>query len=256
MGVAVAFRGCGGCRRRRRRPDACRRREEWSRRFPGRCREGRGADRGGQELVWRTCLVERAAVGVEEKFHEGLESFGLLAEVAGGAEECCKLTRMGRGGWHRREQASGAQIANGALDVGPGSVLGEDGADDDFEASAAGPPVLRAVGGEECIEVRRQLQLRGSSGGERRGIGSKRRKRSLRRLRDSSLASSRSDRQIVAELQERSHLKGTIATQQRQVKEGERPEEQVLALWTGVSEFRTNAEIRHTEGDKFCYFWS
>ncbi len=53
-----------------------------------------------------------------------------------------------------------------------------------------------------------------------------------------------------------SHLKGTIAALQRQVKEAERPGEQVLALGTGVSEFRTNAEIGHTECDKFCYFWA
>jgi len=48
---------------------------------------------------------------------------------------------------------SGAQLANGAFDVGPRSVLGEDGADDDFEAGAAGPPVLRAVSGEKRVEV-------------------------------------------------------------------------------------------------------
>ncbi len=36
-------------------------------------------------------FIERAVVGVEEEFYEGLESFGFLAEVAGRAEELREL---------------------------------------------------------------------------------------------------------------------------------------------------------------------
>ena len=53
---------------------------------------------------------------------------------------------------------------DGGGDVGPRSVLDEDGADDDFKGGAAGPPVLGAVGGKEgvvvgaCIEGRNLRQ--------------------------------------------------------------------------------------------------
>jgi len=55
------------------------------------------------------------------------------------------------GGW--REELSGAKIGDSAFDVFPGSVLGKDCADDDFEAGTAGPPVLRAVSDEEGMVV-------------------------------------------------------------------------------------------------------
>ena len=114
-----------------------------------------------KDRSWRgEHLGERSVVELVEEVHKGFERFGFLAEVAGRAEERCKF-RAGHspdGNWGK--QASATQVSNGAFDVGPGSVLREDSADDDFEASAAGPPVLRAIGGEKCIEVRRQRRRR------------------------------------------------------------------------------------------------
>jgi hypothetical protein len=99
---------------------------------------------------------EGAAVGFEEKVYEGFESFGFLAEIAGRAQQPRNPRGMNTAYSVRCEDASSAQIANGALDVGPRSVLGEDGTDDDFKAGTARPPVLGAVGGEKCFEVRQE----------------------------------------------------------------------------------------------------
>ena len=77
------------------------------------------------------------------------------------------------GGW--REELGGAEIGDGTLDVFPGSALREDRTDDDFEAGAAGPPVLGTVRGEECVEVgvkRGEPRYRGvGSRTERGGYG-------------------------------------------------------------------------------------
>ena len=102
------------------------------------------------------------------------------------------------GGW--REELSGAKIGDSAFDVFPGSVLGKDCADDDFEAGTAGPPVLRAVGGEEGMVV-----------GEERG--------ETRWLRDGNTAER--GRYGGDHLRQRGglgHLKGTIARAAGQVK--------------------------------------
>jgi hypothetical protein len=53
----------------------------------------------------------------------------------------------------RREKAGSAEIADGTLDVIPGSILSEDRADNDFEAGATGPPVLSAVRREKNVEI-------------------------------------------------------------------------------------------------------
>jgi len=102
---------------------------------------------GGQELV------ERALVVMAKEANEGLEFPSFLAEIAGGADELSESREGnafdGRGG----EELFAAEPGEGALDVGPSGVLGEDGADDDFETGPAGPPVLRAMGGEERVEV-------------------------------------------------------------------------------------------------------
>ena len=100
-----------------------------------------------------------------KKLNEALEGFGLLAEVAGRAEQRGqpvreRIPRIAVG----RQQAGSAQIANGAFDVGPGGVLREDGANDDFEAGAAGPPMLRAVGREKRFEIARGKATRGTRG--------------------------------------------------------------------------------------------
>jgi len=113
----------------------------------------------GEELIAQSCgsggeeTAERTAVIFIKKSDEGLEGFGLLAEIARGAEVLGE--RGGRdavdGG--RGEKLCCAKVGNGAFDVFPGGVLREDGADDDFEAGPAGPPLLRTVSSQERVVV-------------------------------------------------------------------------------------------------------
>ena len=86
-----------------------------------------------------------------------------MAEVARRAKQLRELRRARAQYGGGRKQASAAQVGDGAFDVGPGSVLSEDGADDDFETSAAGPPVLRAVSGEKRVEVAEKRRGRGEN---------------------------------------------------------------------------------------------
>src|ERR1700730_2070902 len=90
---------------------------------------------------------------VSEKFHESLELAGLLAEVAGGADEavesCSRHLFQGRGS----EQVRLAQIGDGSGGVHPAGVLDPDGADDHFKRRAARPPVLFAVSLKQRIEI-------------------------------------------------------------------------------------------------------
>src|SRR5882724_9769470 len=88
-----------------------------------------------------------------KKFNEGLESFGLLAEVTGRTKELRELGRRNGTDRVRRKQSCGSQVSNGAFDVGPGSVLGENRADDDFKAGTARPPMLRPMSSQQGIEV-------------------------------------------------------------------------------------------------------
>ena len=102
-----------------------------------------------KDRSWRgEHLGERSVVGVVEEVRQGFKRFGFLAEVAGRAEEPREFRAGHSPDSNWGKQASGTQVSNGAFDVGPGSVLREDSTDDDFEAGSAGPPVLRAVGGE------------------------------------------------------------------------------------------------------------
>jgi len=92
---------------------------------------------------------ERTRKLLLDEAREGLQLFGFLAKVAGRADESGKTRRGDVQHCGDREEFLAAEIGDGALDVGPGSVLREDGADDDFEARAAGPPVLGAIGRHE-----------------------------------------------------------------------------------------------------------
>jgi hypothetical protein len=96
---------------------------------------------------------EGACMGGVKEIYEGLERFSFLAKVAGGAQELLQSCGANASDGLRREQARSAQVANGALDVGPRSILREDGADDNFEAAAARPPMLGAVGCEERVKI-------------------------------------------------------------------------------------------------------
>jgi hypothetical protein len=108
---------------------------------------------------------DRALVRGVEEADKGFQLFGFLAEVAGRANEFFKVWRRGRFDGARREELFAAQVFDGGLDVGPRSVLNEDGPYDDLEPSAAGPPVLRAVGGEQGIVVEAQWCRIGKCGG-------------------------------------------------------------------------------------------
>ncbi len=90
----------------------------------------------------------------DEVFRKDAESFGLLPEVTGGAE--CGF----EGGGIDIEEGLGRkevlvfEVLDGSFDVGPGGVLGEDGADGDFEGAVAGPPVGGpVVVGHVLVEV-------------------------------------------------------------------------------------------------------
>ena len=98
--------------------------------------------------------IERAAVLRKEKGDERPQRFCFLAEVAGWAKASCELCRRGCTDCSRREQFLAAKIGDGPLDVFPGRILRKDGAGDDFKPRATRPPVLRAMSGEESVEVR------------------------------------------------------------------------------------------------------
>ena len=60
----------------------------------------------------------------------------------------------------RSEEFCAAKMLDGGGDVGPRSVLDEDGADDDFKGGAAGPPVLGTMGSKESVEVGARVEGR------------------------------------------------------------------------------------------------
>lgn len=121
----------------------------------------------GQELFansggrCREKTTKRTAVFFVQEGYEGFESFALLAEVSGGAEVAGQL------GWGDiadsggGQQLGAAQVGDGVFDVFPRSVLREDGAYDNFEAGAPGPPVLGTDSSEERVIVRMQVVFRG-----------------------------------------------------------------------------------------------
>jgi hypothetical protein len=88
--------------------------------------------------------IERAVVFNEEKISEGLESFGLLAVVAGRAEARGELRGRDLTDCLWRQEFLVTEIGDNAFDVFPGRVLSQDGANDNFETGAARPPVLAA----------------------------------------------------------------------------------------------------------------
>lgn len=98
-------------------------------------------------------MTQRSAVFLREESCEGFEGFGFLPKVAGRAEVDGELGWGDPADSGEGQQLGVAQVGDGAFDVFPGSVLGEDGAYDNFEAGAAGPPVLRAMGSEERVIV-------------------------------------------------------------------------------------------------------
>ncbi len=96
---------------------------------------------------------ERAAMFFSEKRYERLEFAGFLAEIARGTDEAGEFGLGNQVDGGGSEEFGVAEIGDGAGGVNPGGVLDEDGADDDFEGGAAGPPVLLALGVKERIKI-------------------------------------------------------------------------------------------------------
>src|SRR4030095_5940365 len=109
-------------------------------------------------------------------------------------------------------------MQQGALDVFPGSVLRQDGANDDFEAGTAGPPMLRAVSGEESFEVRAEDSVAGRwRPRANRRLGTSRRSAKRMRLRGMAERARRSSDNLRQRCRN-GHLKGTITVTKGQVK--------------------------------------
>lgn len=108
----------------------------------------------GEELLpefFRGCAEhagEGAAIVFLNEADKRLEFAGLLPEIAGGTDEAREARRRNGEDSGEGEEFFAAKIGDGALDIGPGSILGEDGADDDLEARTAGPPMLWPMYGE------------------------------------------------------------------------------------------------------------
>ncbi len=96
---------------------------------------------------------EGAGIFGAEEAHEGFQSFGLLAEIARGADQRSEASGGDAFEGERSQKAFTAKIGDGAFDVGPRGVLGEDGADDDFEGGTGRPPVLWAEVVEEGLVI-------------------------------------------------------------------------------------------------------
>src|SRR5215831_8706012 len=161
--------------------------------------------------------TERPSVAGIEKGHKGLESLRFLPEVTGGADR----SREPRGRYplnrQRRQQLSRTEIGDGALDVFPRSVLGEDGAKDDLEAGTARPPVLRTIGGKQGLEVGGKGRIAGRYG-ERAGP----RARLAGTVAGLSAAARRAGRRgdNLRQHWRKGHRKGTITVATGQVKKG------------------------------------
>jgi hypothetical protein len=132
MVAGIEEDGVGGFR-----PDAAEREELFTQNVRGRCEKG----------------IERAFILFKKEGDEGFEGLRFLAEVAGGAKVGSEPGGANFCYCGGREQFCGAKIGDGALYILPRGVLGKNGADDDFKAGTAGPPMLRAVSRKEGIEV-------------------------------------------------------------------------------------------------------
>jgi hypothetical protein len=84
---------------------------------------------------------------------EGLQFFGFLAEIAGGADQGSEASKGNALKSAGGKEMLAAQVGDGALDVEPGSILSEDSADDDLEGCLCRPPVLRAEVVKESLVV-------------------------------------------------------------------------------------------------------
>src|ERR1700733_790286 len=105
-------------------------------------------DRGS----FKHALKRAAVLGVEE-LAKCLQLPRLLPEIAGRAYQPLQTSEGNTPERSRGQQVLLAQARDRALDVRPGSVLGQDRADDNLELRSAGPPVLWTQSGKQGIVV-------------------------------------------------------------------------------------------------------
>jgi len=85
--------------------------------------------------------------------HKGLQASRLLPEISSGSNQSFQLRQRYATDSLQGEQTGGAQAAERALDVGPGSVLRQVSADDDFKSRSSRPPVLASPGTKQGFVV-------------------------------------------------------------------------------------------------------
>jgi hypothetical protein len=96
--------------------------------------------------------VEVSFVLVMDMSKEVEESFGFDGEVPCGADKLGEFIRWGPDEFFDIHQVGLFEVFDGSFDVFPIGILGEDGADHDFEGGIAGPPVLGAEGLEHGLK--------------------------------------------------------------------------------------------------------
>ena len=94
--------------------------------------------------VFPTHRFEASLVFIKEKPHEILQTTGFDVEISGGFYERGKPCDRDIAQGALRKNSRRFQAMDGFLDVAPVRVLGQDGADDDFELRLCRPPALRA----------------------------------------------------------------------------------------------------------------
>jgi len=178
-------------------------------------------------------------MAIAEEENEFLQLARLLPEISGGPNQSGETSDGNPLDGSRGEKVFVAKGGDGAFDVGPGGVLGQDGSGDDLETRSTRPPVLRPEGAEEHLVIDRKLG---------KGCGCGRRK--LAQISRAAVAKTRRGRQNAGGR----HLFRKIAMLQQQVKKEALYGDVENLFWcTGISEFRTIGQNRTTEDRSVCY---
>lgn len=86
--------------------------------------------------------AEISAIVLLEVRHKNLQPPGLLVEIAAGPDESAQTPHRNCGEPIRRQRPCLFKIGDGGRGIGPIGILGEDGADGNFERRLPGPPML------------------------------------------------------------------------------------------------------------------
>ena len=95
--------------------------------------------------------VESAAKAIEQPLDKRPQPACLDVEVAGWANQLRQHGGRGRPQRAGRQPPRSPQVRDRALDIGPGGMLREDGADDRLERRARRPPALRSPAREQGV---------------------------------------------------------------------------------------------------------